>query len=102
MHAFHGCKISFLFLQNSSYLYCPQCNLGYEGWRWDPENKDLDTWHMSHLSKDSATENHVIHVKGIFVQDCFVTLDEEKYLMDQIDRLPWINSQSGRRKQVRI
>lgn len=38
---------------------------------------------------------------GVYIEKNFLSLSEEQTLMKGIDEMPWQDSQSGRRKQVR-
>lgn len=70
--------------KEDSYVFCPHCNKAYPGW-------DLQK-HPEH-SGDS------IDFPGIYIQDDFLSLEEESELIKGIDEMPWDLSQSGRRKQ---
>ncbi|KAL3270228.1 hypothetical protein HHI36_009284 [Cryptolaemus montrouzieri] len=63
------------------------CNQAYSGW-------DMNVYkqHPNH-------EGDKIDFPGIYIQLDFLTQEEEQYLIENIDSVPWSSSQSGRRKQ---
>ncbi|KAG6442165.1 alpha-ketoglutarate-dependent dioxygenase alkB homolog 4 [Manduca sexta] len=69
------------------YVYCPFCNKAWKGW-------DIDSYkeHPYH-------QGEPIEYPGVYIQLDFLSEDEEKSLMENIDEMPWDISQSGRRKQ---
>nr|XP_053624307.1 alpha-ketoglutarate-dependent dioxygenase alkB homolog 4 isoform X2 [Plodia interpunctella] len=73
--------------KDKGYVYCPLCNKAWQGW-------DLNVYkqHPNH-------EGDSIEYPGIYVQLDFISEEEEKELMRNIDEVPWDISQSGRRKQ---
>lgn len=71
----------------SSYVYCPYCNKAYPGWRHDV--------YKAHPNHDGEP----IEFKGVYIQEDFLTEEEECDLIQGIDGVPWDLSQSGRRKQ---
>ncbi|XP_045784302.1 alpha-ketoglutarate-dependent dioxygenase alkB homolog 4 [Maniola jurtina] len=73
--------------KEKGYVYCPFCNKAWSGW-------DIDSYkqHPNH-------EGTSIDYPGVFIKLDFISLDEEKELVTNIDEVPWDNSQSGRRKQ---
>ncbi|VDO24569.1 unnamed protein product [Haemonchus placei] len=50
-------------------------------------------------SRNSVVHEESISIGGLIVVPGFLTSSEEKYLMDMIDAVDWVPSQSGRRKQ---
>jgi len=68
----------------TTFLYCTIC---CKAWR-EVENK-----HPDH-------DNESLSFPGIFLQRDFVTEAEEIDIVDTIYRTPFVDSQSGRRKQV--
>lgn len=71
-------------------VYCPGCNKLYPGWEVPSVLAD----HPIHNSTPG------ISFEGVYVQNDFITTAEEAVLMKGIDEMPWVASQSGRRKQV--
>ncbi|XP_034949003.1 alpha-ketoglutarate-dependent dioxygenase alkB homolog 4 [Chelonus insularis] len=71
----------------SSYVYCPECDLAWPGW-----NLESYKQHPNH-------EGDPISYPGVYIQLNFLTENEAKNLMDNLDELSWDSSQSGRRKQ---
>ncbi|XP_023015241.1 alpha-ketoglutarate-dependent dioxygenase alkB homolog 4 [Leptinotarsa decemlineata] len=72
--------------ESDYYIYCPICNRAYPGWN----------------VKDNEHPNHTgtpIEFPGIYIDLNFLSEQEEKKLIDDIDMIPWDLSQSGRRKQ---
>lgn len=56
---------------------------------------------------DAVQRQHPLHnaepgipFDGVLVQRNFLNANEERQLMQGIDEMPWVQSQSGRRKQV--
>ncbi|XP_071050135.1 alpha-ketoglutarate-dependent dioxygenase alkB homolog 4 [Onthophagus taurus] len=75
-------------LENGSYVYCPFCNKSFEGWEcFDYEE------HPNHGGKKSY------EFPGIYIKLDFLSQSEEEALLNGIDNIPWVHSQSGRRKQ---
>uniref|UniRef100_A0A2P2IAF8 Alpha-ketoglutarate-dependent dioxygenase alkB homolog 4-like n=1 Tax=Hirondellea gigas TaxID=1518452 RepID=A0A2P2IAF8_9CRUS len=70
-----------------SVVYCPLCELAWSGW-------SHDSWkqHPNHDGKP-------LRVAGVKVLLDFVSETEESTLLEQLDRVPWDTSQSGRLKQ---
>lgn len=68
----------------TKYLYCASC-----GKAWAEES----TNHPDHMGTS-------IDFPGIFLQRDFVTESEEKAIVEKIYQTPFVESQSGRRKQV--
>ncbi|KAJ8980086.1 hypothetical protein NQ317_017103 [Molorchus minor] len=78
---------NFINKENNTYVYCPYCNKAWPGWNiYDYKI------HPNH-------EGSPIVYPGVYVDLNFLSKCEEKYLMDNIDSMPWSPSQSGRRKQ---
>ncbi|XP_026742578.1 alpha-ketoglutarate-dependent dioxygenase alkB homolog 4 [Trichoplusia ni] len=80
-------KLQLKFDKSKGYVYCPFCNKAWPGW-------DADSYkqHPNH-------EGDPIDYPGIFIQPDFISEEEERDLMKNIDEMPWDISQSGRRKQ---
>lgn len=70
-----------------SYIYCYHCNKAWPGWEMD--------LYKSHPHHDGVP----IDFPGIYIEENFLSTEEEQYLMDGIDNMQWDQSQSGRRKQ---
>ncbi|KAF5286115.1 hypothetical protein FQA39_LY16398 [Lamprigera yunnana] len=70
-----------------TYIYCSECKLAWPGWDFLKEQI-----HPNHLGNP-------VRYSGVFVQDNFLTVEEEEFLMGSINNTPWDLSQSGRRKQ---
>ncbi|XP_045597433.1 alpha-ketoglutarate-dependent dioxygenase alkB homolog 4 [Procambarus clarkii] len=70
-----------------SYVYCPLCELAWPGWM-------TDSWKVHPLHQGDS-----VKFPGIKVILDFISEEEEKFLLTQIDEIPWDSSQSGRRKQ---
>lgn len=77
----------FTFDQESCYVYCPFCNLAYPG------------WDVSDYKTHPAHRGSPLNFAGVYIQQGFLNTSEEAELIDQIDKMPWSLSQSGRRKQ---
>lgn len=73
--------------KNKGYVYCPFCNKAWRGW-------DIDSY-KEHPHHDGDS----IDYPGVYIQLDFISENEEKELMKNIDEMPWDISQSGRRKQ---
>lgn len=73
--------------KKQSYIFCPLCELAWPGW-------ESDSWkvHPNH-------EGESLKFPGVKVILNFISEEEEKKLMTQIDEIPWDLSQSGRKKQ---
>ncbi|XP_023217459.1 alpha-ketoglutarate-dependent dioxygenase alkB homolog 4-like [Centruroides sculpturatus] len=75
--------------ENVEYAYCYLCNRA-----WKNENPyEIAQNHPNHSGEESLT------VDGIMLIPDFVTEAEEQNVTKEIDNIPWIPSQSGRRKQ---
>ena len=68
-------------------MYCDSCKKA-----WLPSDEGIGE-HPNHLGES-------IELTGIDMIKDFVTEDEEEWLRDQVDKTAWVDSQSGRRKQV--
>ncbi|KAB0795917.1 hypothetical protein PPYR_09978 [Photinus pyralis] len=68
------------------YVYCPRCNLAWPG--WSPKEQV----HPDHHGTP-------INYPGVYIQENFLSTEEEEDLLHEIDSVPWDLSQSGRRKQ---
>ncbi|XP_064464009.1 alpha-ketoglutarate-dependent dioxygenase alkB homolog 4-like [Ornithodoros turicata] len=66
------------------FVFCPLCELCWPGWRENPT---------------TGLDGVPLRVPGIAVYEDFLTPEEEKDLVEDIDRGTWVMSQSGRRKQ---
>lgn len=73
--------------KEKGYVYCPLCNKAWKGW-------ELDTYKQHPYHNGES-----ILYPGIYIKLDFITEEEEKDLMKNIDEMPWDVSQSGRRKQ---
>ena len=69
----------------NSYTYCVQCNKCWPGW-------NVQNNHPNHTGES-------IEFPGVHVQLNFLSDSEEKLLLNGIGKIPWDQSQSGRRKQ---
>jgi len=78
-------------LRKNSYAYCSGCDLAWSGWE---RVNSCDDHHLT-----TACSSSSIRVAGIYVQSEFITENEEEHLLDRINAIPWVESQSGRRKQ---
>jgi len=73
------------------FYFCPGC--GDRAWRVHDVDEEL--CHELH----SDTDGESIKIEGIFVSEEVISREEELFITDQINQTPWVNSQSGRRKQ---
>ncbi|XP_063821506.1 alpha-ketoglutarate-dependent dioxygenase alkB homolog 4 [Ostrinia nubilalis] len=80
-------KLQLALNKDKGYVYCPLCNKAWKGW-----DMDLYKQHPHH-------EGESIDYPGVYIQLDFISEEEEKELMKNIDDMPWDISQSGRRKQ---
>ena len=80
-----------------TYWHCPSCCGIYEGdvghTVGNPAHIDWCGLHTGHYEVRGI-------LNGIYVEENFVTLEEEKDLVTIINKEEWKCSQSGRRKQV--
>lgn len=67
------------------YFYCPTCNACYRS--------QVELNHQSHENIDTFALN------GIKIVDNFISNEEEDYLVTEMNKIKWIDSQSGRLKQ---
>lgn len=74
----------------SSASYCSYCNLLWSGWDANEYQN-----HPNHTGLSYSLD-------GIFIENEFITKEEETMLINNLDTIPWDVSQSGRRKQVRL
>ncbi|KAF7996056.1 hypothetical protein HCN44_009841 [Aphidius gifuensis] len=83
------CKQNFYekFKQLPSYVYCPECDKAWPGWDIDLLNN-----HPNHTGTP-------IFYPGVFIKLDFLSHQESKNLINNLDELSWETSQSGRRKQ---
>ena len=79
-------KTSSCFQVPDVFIYCITCCKAFK----DSEN----TKHPNH--NPVKYENF----SGIFVKPDFITGEEEKAIVKQIEQTEWVKSQSGRQKQV--
>uniref|UniRef100_T1H2J4 Uncharacterized protein n=1 Tax=Megaselia scalaris TaxID=36166 RepID=T1H2J4_MEGSC len=70
------------------FVFCPSCSLLFPG--WDVESTVQD--HPNHKEQG-------IHFPGMFVEENFLSDEEGTDVTLKLDEIPWIGSQSGRRKQ---
>ncbi|XP_026757736.2 alpha-ketoglutarate-dependent dioxygenase alkB homolog 4 [Galleria mellonella] len=80
-------KLQLEFDKNIGYVYCPFCNKAWKGW-----DMNIYKQHPDH-------EGDSIEFPGVYIQMDFISEEEERFLMKNIDEVPWDISQSGRRKQ---
>lgn len=73
--------------EGGSYVYCPICDKAWPGW-------DVNTYKQHPLHS-----GYPIEYPGVYIKTNFLTDAEEQTLIDEIDKMPWAQSQSGRRKQ---
>ena len=66
-------------------MYCDSCKKA-----WLPSAGQ----HPDHIGES-------IELFGIHIIEDFTTEQEEDWLREQVDKTTWVDSQSGRRKQVR-
>ena len=66
------------------YIYCEDCR---KAWQEDVNN------HPNH-------DGSPLEFPGIYLLQEFLTLEEEKTISEEIYKTPFVDSQSGRRKQV--
>ncbi|KAK7794444.1 hypothetical protein R5R35_003812 [Gryllus longicercus] len=87
-HDFGITKQNFILEKDAkTYVLCPLCNKAWPGW-----DLDLYKQHPNH-------EGTPINFPGVYIELDFLTIEEEKKLMEGIDEMEWDLSQSGRRKQ---
>ena len=74
------------FNEHQKYIYCSECH---------------DKAWPSHISDHLFHKDNLdfISIKGIFVANEIINPTEESYLVNEIDKIEWTQSQSGRRKQ---
>ncbi|EDV99388.1 alpha-ketoglutarate-dependent dioxygenase alkB homolog 4 [Drosophila grimshawi] len=77
------------FQQLDAWSYCTQCKRLFAGW----DTKAVQAAHPAHNGAES------LPLPGILVQEKFLSSTEGVQLMSDLDNLPWVISQSGRRKQ---
>ena len=70
------------------YVYCDSCKKA-----WLPTGGVGIGQHPHHTGQS-------MEFLGIEMLRDFVTEEEEERLREEVDRTPWVDSQSGRRKQV--
>ena len=73
----------------SKYIYCGTCS---------------NAWlnHKPYVGKCCHGDDAFINFKGVNIVENFVSEAEELDLVFKMDKSPWIDSQSGRRKQVNV
>lgn len=75
-----------------SFVLCYKCgNLAWEGW-------DVAKVIAAHPYHNGG--NNFVHLTGAEVFPDFITASESTDLVNIIDKTSWVDSQSGRRKQV--
>ncbi|XP_067929064.1 alpha-ketoglutarate-dependent dioxygenase alkB homolog 4-like isoform X2 [Watersipora subatra] len=72
-------------------------------------SEHTDTWYYCIECKDKAYKSSCDHVKhnnheyltiqGVLIIPEFISNAEEVHIVNEIDKIPWVDSQSGRRKQ---
>ena len=72
------------------YIYCDSCKKA-----WLPSGEEGIGQHPNHIGQS-------IEFLGIEMIRDFVTEEEEVWLREEVDKTPWVDSQSGRRKQVTV
>lgn len=72
---------------NGTYTFCPFCK------------KCFADWNTQNFHIHSEHDDNFIEFPGIYIKLNFLTIEEEKKLLEGIDTIPWQLSQSGRRKQ---
>ncbi|CAF0954979.1 unnamed protein product [Brachionus calyciflorus] len=90
--------------QNSKnvYIYCPKCNLCIllNNFLIDEINDFLNQKISSISCTCNATSNNnILKVNGIYVKNNFINEKEETFLLKEIEKNKWVESQSGRYKQ---
>ena len=80
-----------------TYWYCPSCSGIYEG---DVGHTAGNPTHIDWCGLHTEHDEVRGILNGLYVEENFVTLGEEKNLVTIINREEWKCSQSGRRKQV--
>ncbi|KAL5279576.1 ALKBH4 family protein [Megaselia abdita] len=70
------------------FAFCVSCNMIYPGWDVTEINKE----HPNHKTDG-------IPFPGMFVEENFLSSQEGDSVTKSLDDIPWIGSQSGRRKQ---
>jgi DNA N6-methyl adenine demethylase len=89
------------------YKYCNKCNLSVRFNNLKDDSVELEQFLTTHNIDDNKSscncqnqnESDLINIKGIFVYTDFITKEQEQYLSEEINKINWIHSQSGRRKQ---
>lgn len=73
--------------KEKGYVYCPFCNKAWKGW-------DVNSYkeHPNHTGEPIA-------YPGVYIKLNFLSEEEERMFMRNIDEVPWNISQSGRMKQ---
>ena len=71
------------------YVYCDSCKKA-----WLPIGDGVGR-HPDHIGES-------IELSGIHIIEDFTTEQEEDWLREEVDKTTWIDSQSGRRKQVGV
>ena len=65
------------------YFYCPTCQQAHRDQKLHPDHGE-----------------DCLNFPGVQIIQDFVSEEEEKHIVEEIYKVPWIVSQSGRRKQV--
>lgn len=73
--------------ENGTYVHCPFCNKAWRGWK------------ISEYKEHPDHKGDSIDYPGVYIDLNFLSEAEERELMEGIDGMPWVPSQSGRRKQ---
>ena len=71
------------------YVYCDSCKKA-----WLPSGDNVGR-HPDHIGES-------IELSGIHIIEDFTSEQEEDWLREEVDKTVWVDSQSGRRKQVRV
>lgn len=83
------------------FIYCIKCDQSVplnESIRKEIDSfiNDLDGSSSFNCYCRQTPANEILKVKGIFVTNDFVSTAEESYLFEEINKTPWIDSQSGK------
>ncbi|RNA10764.1 alpha-ketoglutarate-dependent dioxygenase alkB -like protein [Brachionus plicatilis] len=92
----------FLFKSNNLFFYCSKCD---QSVKVDQLlGKILTDYLDQKITKipcmcQNRDQNEILKISGIFLQENFISYDEEQFLLSAIDKSKWVESQSGRFKQ---
>ena len=90
-----------LITTNDVFIYCIKCDQSIplnESIRKEIDSfiNELDSSSSFNCYCKQIPENEILKVKGIFVTNEFVSSAEERYLFEEINKTPWVDSQSGK------